>query len=280
MTQIANTPGAWDTVWQTQHATGQELQWNIERDLSIMRWGMFMRFAKEELGDLSGRSSIELGAGRGIASLQLARLGVQVTLVDWSDEALETASELYASLGLKPRLLRADILNLPAAEFGAHDISISVGVAEHFEGPERIRVIESHAVVLRPGGISLISVPNSRCFPYRVGKSIAERRGKWRFGLEIPFSAAELTGIATKAGLTTNTIAVSSFLEATNHFILRPYIGTILRRLGLRQPVAQQPQCQLGDIPQSVFEEKESTLDHHLGYLLNLMAVRNNPKIN
>jgi 2-polyprenyl-3-methyl-5-hydroxy-6-metoxy-1,4-benzoquinol methylase len=276
MTQVPNAPSVWDAVWQSQHTTGQELQWNIERDLSIMRWGIFLRFAQEKLGDLSGRSSVELGAGRGIASLQLALLGVRVTLVDWSEQALETAGELYAAFGLQPRLLRADILNLPAAELGMHDISLSVGVAEHFDGPERESVIESHARVLKPGGVSLISVPNSLCVPYRLGKLVAERRGKWKFGVEIPFTHAELTRLAVKAGLDPVGIVGSSFSEATNHFIIQPYMGTILLRLGLRRPASLQPQCQLGEIPSSLFDERESRLDHAMGYLFNLLTVRLN----
>jgi hypothetical protein len=53
---------------------------------------------------------IELGAGWGIASLQLALLGVHVILVDWRAQAFGTAGELYATFGLQPRFVRADIL--------------------------------------------------------------------------------------------------------------------------------------------------------------------------
>jgi SAM-dependent methyltransferase len=262
----------WDHVWDKQHALGSELQWNLERDLSIMRWGMFRQFAEKELGNLAGYTSVELGAGRGIASLQLAMLGVQVALIDWSERALETAANLYSFFGLRPKLIKADIIDLPAAQVGVYDISVSVGVAEHFVGEEREAVIQSHATVLKPGGISLISVPNSLCLPYRFWKYIQERRGKWPFGLEVPFTQAELTRLAVKHGLQPVRIVGSSLGEAIHHFVWRGYVETILQRVIGLKPRTMESDGPLGHVPQQTLGERENCLDHKIGYLLNLFA--------
>lgn len=52
---------------------------------------------------------LELGAGRGGLSLQLARLGAQVTLVDFSPSAIEQAGQIFALEGLANERIVADV---------------------------------------------------------------------------------------------------------------------------------------------------------------------------
>ena len=62
--------------------------------------------------DWKGMKVAEMGSGRGGLGLHLARLGADVTLVDFSPSALEQASQLYATEGFSPELVEAD-LGLP-----------------------------------------------------------------------------------------------------------------------------------------------------------------------
>ena len=59
--------------------------------------------------DWQGLKVLELGSGRGGLSLHLARLGADVTLVDFSVSALEQARQVFALEGFTPKLIEADL---------------------------------------------------------------------------------------------------------------------------------------------------------------------------
>ena len=52
---------------------------------------------------------LEMGSGRGGLSLHLARLGSDVTLVDFSPSALEQAGRLFALENFTPKIIEADV---------------------------------------------------------------------------------------------------------------------------------------------------------------------------
>ena len=60
---------------------------------------------------------LELGSGRGGVSLQLARLGARVTLVDFSPTALSQAERIFALEGLPVHTLAGDVTH-PDLELG------------------------------------------------------------------------------------------------------------------------------------------------------------------
>ena len=59
--------------------------------------------------DWKGLKVIEMGSGRGGLSLHLARLGAEITLVDFSPSALEQASRVFALEGFNPKIIQADV---------------------------------------------------------------------------------------------------------------------------------------------------------------------------
>lgn len=59
--------------------------------------------------DWHGMKVVELGSGRGGLGLHLARLGADVTLVDFSPSALEQAQNLFAQEGFTPKIVQADV---------------------------------------------------------------------------------------------------------------------------------------------------------------------------
>jgi hypothetical protein len=78
---------------------------------------------------------------------------------------------------------------------------MSFGLNEHFTGPERTQIFRSHLDALRPGGVAIVSVPNARNAPYRASKWVAERTGRWKLGVEVPFTHAELEAICARLGV-------------------------------------------------------------------------------
>ncbi|MCM2348786.1 MAG: class I SAM-dependent methyltransferase [Bacteriovoracaceae bacterium] len=59
--------------------------------------------------DWSGLKILEMGAGRGGLGLLLARLGAQVTLVDFSPTALDQAKMIFALEGLEVKTIQGDV---------------------------------------------------------------------------------------------------------------------------------------------------------------------------
>lgn len=59
--------------------------------------------------DWQGLKVLELGAGRGGVGLQLAKLGADVTLVDFSPSALLQAQKIFSLEGLPVKILEADV---------------------------------------------------------------------------------------------------------------------------------------------------------------------------
>ncbi|TDO03702.1 class I SAM-dependent methyltransferase [Sunxiuqinia elliptica] len=67
----------------------------------------------ERLGDLSGKRVLHLQCHFGMDTLSLARLGAQVTGVDFSDKAIDQANKLAAETQLDARFICCNIYDLP-----------------------------------------------------------------------------------------------------------------------------------------------------------------------
>jgi 2-polyprenyl-3-methyl-5-hydroxy-6-metoxy-1,4-benzoquinol methylase len=163
-------------------------------------------------GSFKGLDCIELGSGMGTQSLLLALKGARVTLVDFSEIALQKAKELFNYFGLNAEYYKSDIFGLDSDFFDKFDISMSFGTVEHFfSEPERKKSIDIHYKVIKYGGISFISVPNKICPHYRIFSwlvKIVRRKAS-----EKPFYRHELIRCAKKAGYRWCETFGSSFFE-------------------------------------------------------------------
>ncbi len=107
------------------------------------------------LGDIAGKSVLHLQCHFGQDSLSLARLGAQVTGVDFSDEATAKAKEQNALLGLSAEFVCTDIYNLPAVLDKQFDIVFtSYGTIGWL--PDMKQYAEVVAKFLKPGGAFII----------------------------------------------------------------------------------------------------------------------------
>jgi len=110
----------------------------------------------ELLGDVSGLSIAHLQCHFGQDSLSLARMGAQVTGVDFSSQAIAKAKELNAALGLSAKFVCSDILTMhhqqpPLIESEAFDcVFASYGVLGWH--PSVNGWFDSAAKLLKPGG--------------------------------------------------------------------------------------------------------------------------------
>jgi SAM-dependent methyltransferase len=166
--------------------------------------------------------TIELGCGEGKVSLLFALRGAETTLVDYSDKQLRSARYVARKFGVEPHFLPSNVLHLPAETSGRYDISMSFGTAEHFFGEDRQTIFDAHLDVLRPGGITLVWVPNRWGLLFHGGVEARRALGRDTCHVdEIPFSRRELAERASRAGFCDVRIVGGDHLRNDfHHFIV------------------------------------------------------------
>ena len=75
-----------------------------------------------EVGDVTEKRLLHLQCHFGLDTLSWARLGADVTGVDFSERAVEAARGLAAEVGLRARFIVSDVLDLPRVLDGQFDI--------------------------------------------------------------------------------------------------------------------------------------------------------------
>jgi len=110
---------------------------------------------REEVGDVAGKSLLHLQCHFGMDTLSWARLGAEVTGVDYAEKAIELARELSQEVGLEARWVWASIYDLPERLSGSFDIVFtSYGVLCWLPDLARWGKVIAH--FLKPGGFFYI----------------------------------------------------------------------------------------------------------------------------
>lgn len=108
------------------------------------------RYILSVLGDLSGKTLLDVGCGLGESSVKFAELGAEVTSNDLSEEMLVLTSKLAEKRGLSVKTSHgpAETLDLPEASF---DVVYAANVIHHLSDQDAF-----YAAILRllkPGGL-------------------------------------------------------------------------------------------------------------------------------
>jgi SAM-dependent methyltransferase len=109
------------------------------------------RFELDEVGDVSGRRLVHLQCHIGLDTLGWARLGAEVTGLDFSEAAVEQARALAAECGIPARFVTADVYDAVEALGETYDI-VYTGVGALVWLPDMTRWARAVAALLRPGG--------------------------------------------------------------------------------------------------------------------------------
>jgi SAM-dependent methyltransferase len=154
-------------------------------------------------GSPDSKRLLEIGSGLGTTALLFAILGFKTVVSDASDASLQRARECFDMLGIRHCEFRLwNILEETPFSFrNSFDITVSVGLGEHFSGGARERVFVSHYQPLKPGGVAILTVPGAASWPYRVVKRFRELTGTWDVGLEIPYTEAEIQDCCRRQNL-------------------------------------------------------------------------------
>ena len=106
---------------------------------------------REELGEVTGQSLLHLQCHFGLDTLSWERLGVRVTGMDFSAEAVKIARALAEELGCSAEFVCADVYELPDRLSGQFDIVFtSYGVLTWLPDLTRWAGVIAH--FLKPGG--------------------------------------------------------------------------------------------------------------------------------
>jgi ubiquinone/menaquinone biosynthesis C-methylase UbiE len=181
--------GVWDKFW------AERMDLDVYPPVTDIAWEIL-----EVVPDVRGLKIIEIGAGTGRTSIELARRGADVTILDISPQSLELARKFAekADPGTRKRLsyVLADGL-APPLEPASFDILFHQGLLEHFRSP--FPLLKANHRLLKPGGLIVVDVPQT-FHVYTLLKHIQMSFGKWFAGWERQFTPSSLSRLLKSCG--------------------------------------------------------------------------------
>ena len=137
-------------------------------------------FEIDELGEVTGKSFLHLQCHFGMDTLSWARLGARVVGVDFSERAIELASELNQELGLDVDFVCADIYELPEVLQGQFDVVYtSHGVLAWLPDLERWGQIIAR--FLKTGGIFYMSEFHPYAYVFDDDERVSELKVRYPY---------------------------------------------------------------------------------------------------
>lgn len=135
-----------------------------------------MRYLKSVIGDVKGKTILDIGCGGGLISTPLARLGAKVTGIDADQQAITVAQQHAQDENLEIEFIHGAAENL-VAKGRRFDVVMALEVIEHVDHPELF--VELCAKLVKPNGLVVFSTLNRTWKSYALGIVAAERVLRW-----------------------------------------------------------------------------------------------------
>jgi 2-polyprenyl-6-hydroxyphenyl methylase/3-demethylubiquinone-9 3-methyltransferase len=135
-----------------------------------------MRFLKDTIGSVKGKSILDIGCGGGLISMPLCRLGAKVTGIDADSQAILVARNHAKAENLSINFISGAAEDLVAKK-QEYDVVLALEVIEHVENPSLF--VELCAKLVKPDGLIIFSTLNRTWKSYALGIIAAERILKW-----------------------------------------------------------------------------------------------------
>ena len=181
-----STPGHWERYWAEREEI-EDVYSNEDR----------IRRQLEDL-PLERKWVMEVGAGSGRDSLELARRGARVVVLDYVRTSFQVIRKQADATGTTLYPVCANALQMPFRE-GTFALVFHQGLMEHFRDP--MPLLKENVRSLVPGGHLLVDVPQ-RYHVYTVAKHAMILLGRWFAGWETEYSPARLEALVRESGLT------------------------------------------------------------------------------
>lgn len=181
----ASTPRHWDDYWKKQDDLDDAYS-NEDRLIDALL----------AQADPKGLKVLEVGGGSGRDSIRLAKMGAEVTVIDYVRSSLDVVARNAAKHDARIELIHGDALAMPFPE-GTFDVVFHQGLLEHFRDPGPL--LRENRRVLKTGGLVLIDVPQ-RWHLYTAMKHVLIAMNRWFAGWETEFSIRELSSLVESHG--------------------------------------------------------------------------------
>src|SRR5687767_2636968 len=133
-----------------------------------------------EVGDVTGKSLLHLQCHFGLDTLSWARLGANVTGVDYSEAAVAAARSLARDVGIEARFVQSNVYELPGVLEGEFDIVYtSRGVLGWL--PDLERWADTIVHFMRPGGLFYITEAHPFMYVFDDDESATSLKVKYDY---------------------------------------------------------------------------------------------------
>jgi 2-polyprenyl-3-methyl-5-hydroxy-6-metoxy-1,4-benzoquinol methylase len=140
---------AWDELHKKMIKSGFEMDWGASLTESVMP---YLEHSKHIL---------DLGCGQGHDSIRLARMGLHVTSVDLSENAINSAREHAESENLKIDFRQMDMSSGLRFENSSFDVVLA-NLSLHYFSLERTQfIVQEIARILEPNGVLCLHLNSS-----------------------------------------------------------------------------------------------------------------------